>query len=292
MDRALASARRYRWVALAVLLVVWGAGLASAFVQYRSTYESQATIWVLKPSPELTAANPDDPGIPVIQTVASQQSELLDQLISTDSFVRDVVERTSLAEALAAAPDERRFLDTVRKRFKVDTLGTNMFRLSYAGSDPKTPAELVAAALAERTERVLAARALSSAAVGVVYQKEFEAAQQQALAAQNELKQFVDSHPGQLSTADEGHRAQLQLAVDFAQARLSELRGRADRAAVASAVLEMSGLEFQVVDQPRVSTSPRGGEKGAMMTGGIAVMAGLLLAAMLVGAGTLLADHI
>ena len=292
MDRVVASVRRYRWVILAILAVVWGAGLAAAFVQYKTTYESQATIWVLRASPELTASNPEDPGLPVIQTVASQQSELLGQLIKTDSFMADVIDRTPLRGALAAATDRERYLDTIRKRFHVETLGTNMLRLSFTASDPATPAAMVASALDVRTERVLSARVTSTAAVGTIYRKEFETAQAQALAAQQDMQSFQDAHPGTLGPADEAHRAQLQLAVDFAQSRLSELRGRADRAQVASAVLEMSGLEFEVVDEPRVPTAPRGGEKTAAVTAAIAVAGGVLLAGLLVALGALLANHI
>ena len=292
MQRTVAAARRYRWVILAVLAMVWGAGLAAAYVQIKSTYETQATIWVLRASADLTASDPADPGIPVIQTVASQQAELLDQLIKTDSFVDEVVGRTSLGTALEATADREKFLDTVRKRFHVDTLGTNMVRLSYTGPDPRTLVELVNAALAVRTERVVDARALSTAAVGTIYRKEFEAAQAQAVAAAQELKDFADAHTGTLNAADTQHLGQLQLNVDFAQARLSDLRGRADRASVAAAVLEMSGLEFQVVDEPREPTAPKGGEKSAMVLGGVAVVAGLLLAALLVTIGAFLADHI
>jgi uncharacterized protein involved in exopolysaccharide biosynthesis len=292
MERAVASARRYRWIILSILVVVWGAGLAAAFVQYKTTYESQATIWVLRASPELTASNPEDPGLPVIQTVASQQAELLGQLIKTDSFMQDVIDRTPLRAALAAASDQVRYLDTIRKKFHVETLGTNMMRLSFTASDPETPAAMVAAALEVRNERVLSARVTSTAAVGTIYRKEFETAQAQALAAQQDMKQFQDSHPGTLSPADEAHRAQLQLAVDFAQSRLSELRGRADRAQVASAVLEMSGLEFEVVDEPRAPTAPRGGEKTAAVTAAVAIGAGILLAALLVAVGALLSDHV
>lgn|SRR5258706_2652364 len=292
MQRALAAARRYQWVILAVLAVVWGAGLASAYVVYKTTYETQATIWVLRPSPELTASDPNDPGIPVIQTLASQQAELLSQLLKTDSFMRDVVEATSLKPALDAASDPERLLDTVRRRFKVETLGTNMVRVSYAANDPKTPVELVNTALIVRTQRIIAARVLSDASVGTIYQKEFETAQSQMAAAQKDLTDFTDAHPGTLSSENASHQGQLQLAVDFAQARLSELRGRADRAAVSAAVLEMSGLEFQVVDQPREPTKPTGGDKPAMLQAAVAMFAGLLLAAMLVIAGALLADHV
>ena len=290
--RYVTAAMRYRWVILGILAVVWGAGLAGAYHEYTTTYESQATIWVLRPSPELTNTNPEDPGTPVIQTVASQQAELLSQLLRSDSFVREVVDQTSQRSALRSAPNEMAFLAGIRKRFDVETLGTNMLRVSYTTSDPRTPVEMVNAALTVRTERVLQARATSTAAVGTLYRREFETAQAQALDAARELDAFKTSHTGTLAPADESHLAQLQLAVDFAQSRLNELRGRADRAAVAAAVLEMSGLEFEVVDEPREQGTPSGGGRAAAILALVSLAAGSLLAGLLVFAGTMLADHV
>jgi uncharacterized protein involved in exopolysaccharide biosynthesis len=275
-----------------ILAVVWGAGIAAAYREYTTTFESAATIWVLRPSPELTNLNPEDPGTPVIQTVASQQTELIAQLLKSDSFIRDLVQRTSSHAALDAAADEARYLDEIRKRFDVETLGTNMLRVSFTSNDPKAPVEMVNAALAVRTERVLNARVTSTAAVGTLYRREFEVAQAQALDANRELDAFRSSHTGELSAADAAHQAQLQLAVDFAQSRLSELRGRADRAAVAAAVLEMSGLEFQVVDEPREQSAPSGGGRPAAMIAMVAIASGALLVALLVLVGAFLADHL
>lgn len=292
MRRYLAAARRYRWIIPAILAVVWGAGTAAAYREYTTTFESAATIWVLRPSPELTNLNPEDPGTPVIQTVASQQTELIAQLLKSDSFIRDVVERTSKQESLVPAANESRYLDAIRKRFDVETLGTNMLRLSFTSDDPKAPAEMVRAAIAVRTERVLSARVTSTAAVGTLYRREFEVAQAQALEANRELDAFRSTNTGMLSVADAAHLAQLQLAVDFAQSRLSELRGRADRAAVAAAVLEMSGLEFQVVDEPREQSTPSGGGRPAAMIAMVAIVSGTLLVALLVLVGALLADHL
>ena len=46
MRRYLTAAKRYWLVILALLAVVWGAGLAGTYHEYANTYESQATIWV------------------------------------------------------------------------------------------------------------------------------------------------------------------------------------------------------------------------------------------------------
>jgi uncharacterized protein involved in exopolysaccharide biosynthesis len=292
MQRYLASARRYRWLILAILLVVWGAGLFAAFVEYKTTYESQATVWVLRPSPQLTSFDPQDPGLPIIQTMASQQAELLGQLIKTDSFMHDVVERTSLRSASQAAADQRKYLDTLRKRFNIQTLGTNMLRISYTAADPEIPAQMINAALAVRQQRVIEASAMSAAAVTAVYKKDLDTAQAQKLEAQRALDEFDQNHEGALSDDGRRQRGQLLLALSFAQQRANELQGRADRVAVAASILDMTGFEFQLVDQPLVPTKPSGGERSAAILAVVAIMAGALVAAFLVFVGALLADHV
>ena len=292
MQRYLSTARRYRLLLAVVLGVVWGAGLTAAYVEYATTYQSQATMWVLRASPELTATNLDDPSVPIIQTVASQQAELLDQLLQTQSFVHDVVARTSLNAALQSTANETRFLDDVRKHFSVQALGTNMLRVSYSAHDPKTPAEMVDAALAVRGERVVEARITATTAVTTLYRREFDVAQAQALDAQQQLDAFNAGHTGTLSPEDSQQQARLRLALDYAQARVGDLKARADGAAIAPMILELSGMEFQVVDAPREEPAPTGGMKSALLIGGVALAAGTLLAALLLFVGTLIADPV
>jgi hypothetical protein len=288
----LRTARRYRWLLLAVLALIWGAGLVSAYYEYSNTYESEATIWVLRPSPELMSTNTDDPNLPVLQTEASTQAELLKQLIQTNSFLHDVVARTSLRPAMEAASDERRYLDQIRKRFRVQVLGTNLLGFSFAARDPQSGPEMLNAALAVREERVAQARLAATAAISTVYQREFAIAQNQAEDAQRALQEFDATHEPPLNAFDERKHSQLQLSLDLAQVRLADLKGRIDRSVVAPAVVEVSGMEFQVVDQPRQENRPRGGERAAVMGAGLAIVCGILVAALLVFLGTLLAERI
>src|SRR5882762_9570305 len=64
----LTAARRYRWLLATIVALIWGAGLVGAYVEYTSTYDSRATIWVLRRSPDLTITSPDDPNAAIVQT--------------------------------------------------------------------------------------------------------------------------------------------------------------------------------------------------------------------------------
>jgi uncharacterized protein involved in exopolysaccharide biosynthesis len=287
----LVTARRFAWLIAAILALVWGAGLASAYVDYTTTYSSEATIWVLRASPELLVTSPGDPSAPILQTAASQQADLLEQLLQTQSFVREVVQKTSLAAALASAPDERRFLANVGKSFQIDTHGTNLLTVAYVSHDPRVGPEMVNAALAIRADRVAEASVIFSTAANTLYQQQLEVANSQALDAQRKLDAFDAENAAPLSDLQQHQRDQLRLALDFAQVRLGDIRGRIDQATLAPAVLAVSGMEFQVVDQPRVESTPRGGTKPAAMTAAIAFAAGSTLAVLLVLLGTLLPAH-
>jgi len=284
----LATARAFRWVLVAIVVLVWGAGLFDAAAVYRSTYRSEATIWAVRAAPALSVTDPDDPNIALIQTAASQQAEVLKQLVQTRSFLIDVIGRTSLKAAFVAASDQDGFIDDVRRRFTVETLGTSLIRVSFAGRDPQTPLELLNAALVVRAERIEQARQLSSAALDLLYQRQLDFAQKEAVDARKALDDFNSTHPAPLSDVDQHVQAQLGLDVDFALARLSDLRGRQERSQLAPALLEVSGVEFQIVDAPRASAKPSGGERSAMTIAFVALAAGLGLSALLVLAGTLL----
>src|SRR5204863_68294 len=65
-----------------------------------------------------------------------------------------------------------------------------------------------------------------------------------------------------------------------------------DRAGLAPPILDRSGLEFQVVDEPREEGAPHGGTRPALTLAGVAFIAGLALAALLVAIGTVLVDHV
>ncbi len=288
----LTTAHRYRWLLGTILAIVWGAGIAAAYVEYSTTFESEATIWVLRASPEMAATSPDDPNATIIQTAASQQADLLEQLLQTRSFLRDVVQQTSVRPALAAAPDETKFLAGIGKSFHVQTHGNNLLTVSFAARDPALGPEMVNAALAVRADRVAQASNTFTTISNTLYQKQFQVAQAQALDAQRALDEFAAIHSGALSDLEARQKDQLRLALDYAQIRLGDLRGRMDQVALAPAILSVSGMEFQVVDQPQVQTTPRGGTRPAAMIGAVAIAAGCALAALLVVIGTLLPTHV
>jgi uncharacterized protein involved in exopolysaccharide biosynthesis len=179
------------------------------------------------------------------------------------------------------------------KRFKVEILGTNLFRVSYRARDPRTGPAVLMAALELRREESVEARTAATEAATSSYRSELTLAQSQALAAQTELEAFDGAHRAPLGVLDAYEQAQLRVAVEDARKRITDLQARIDRSAVMAGIVQTAdSLDFQVVDEPVEDARPAGGTKSAAMIAGSAVVGGLALAAVLVLGCTLLAGRV
>ena len=53
--RYVEAARRYWWILALILALEWGVGLVAAYVEYKTTFESEAIVWAQRPPPQLAA---------------------------------------------------------------------------------------------------------------------------------------------------------------------------------------------------------------------------------------------
>jgi uncharacterized protein involved in exopolysaccharide biosynthesis len=302
MRQYLDTALRYRWFILIVLALTWAAGIAAAYHEYSTSFESQATVWTQRGSLRLEAdgrlvispelAPPQNPDVAMNMTPSAEQAGLLKQFLLTRSFVRDVVTRASL-RVPSSPSEERAFLDEVGKRFKVEILGTNLFRLTYRARDPHTPPALVRSALALSRELSAQARIATTEAAINSYKSELTLAQSHAADAQRELDDFNQTHRPPLVPRDDYRQTQLRLAVEDANKRIADLEARIDRAAVMTSIVRTTdSLDFQIVDEPVLDTRPSGGTRPAAMIAGSAMAGGVALASLLVVAGALVAGRV
>src|SRR6266851_5040146 len=181
MQRYVYTAGSYLWTIVTVVAVLAVSGSVAAYGEYSGTFESSATIWVQRNSQELLqvhAVLTDVPSVPNFLTPGSEYAEAFGQLVQTQAFLADVIDRTSLKAELASARDSLSYIDDIRKRFKVQALGTNLVRVSFRAPAPKVAFEMVAAAVAVHDERGAAAQIASASVTSTLYSKEFELAQQ------------------------------------------------------------------------------------------------------------------
>jgi hypothetical protein len=277
------AALRYWWAIAIVLALTWGTGAFQAYTEYATSFEADSTIWTDRQSQQFAALSSQDPGIGSMVTPAVEQAGVLSQLLQTRSFLQDVVDRASVARP--AGTDEIAFFDEISKRFRVDVLGTNLFRLSYRARDSRTGAQMVKAALAEREERIADSRMAATSAAVTFYRSELDVAQVRVTDAERVLDTFDNAHKGTLTASEEYEQRQLRLAVEETKARVEDLKTRLDGSTVVPAMLQVADtLDFQVIDEPLDETRPSGGLRPAAAILGGAGLAGLaLVAVILVG---------
>ena len=292
MRRYVYTARNYLWVIVTVVAVLAASGSVAAYGEYSGTFESSATIWVQRNSQELLqvhAVMTDVPSVPNFLTPGSEYAETFGQLVQTQAFLREVIDRTSLKEDLAGARDQLSFLEDIRKRFKVQALGTNLVRVSFRAPASGIAYEMVSAAVAIRDERAAAARIASASVTSTLYSKEFELAQQKSARAQQDLDEFNSLHAAPLNAADSYRQQQLRTSSDLAQARVDDLRAAIDRAAIVSTLLQLGqSTDEQVIDAPQVQPEPSGGLRQAILVFGVMMAGAVTLIALLIVVGTLL----
>lgn len=292
MQRYVYTARNYLWAIVAVVAVLAVSGSAAAYTEYSGTFESSATIWVQRNSQELLqvhAVMTDVPSVPNFLTPGSEYAEAFGQLVQTQAFLIEVVDRTSLKADLATARDPLTYVDDIRKRFKVQALGTNLVRVSFRAPAPTIAFEMVAAAVAVRDERAASASIASASVTSTLYSKEFELAQQKSARAQQDLDEFNSLHAAPLNAADSYRQQQLRTSSDLAQARVDDLRAAIDRAAIVSTLLQLGqSTDVQVIDAPQVQQQPSGGLRQAVLVFGVMMVGAVTLVALLIIVGTLL----
>ena len=297
VERYLYTTKRYILVIAAVFAILLISGSSAAYFEYANTFESNATVWVTRVSQDLLQVSDnstDQPTVPNYLTPASEYAEVFGQLLQSQTFLSAVVARTSLGGEFAEARDELAFLDDVRKRFRVQALGSNLVRITYRAGSAQVAYEMVSASLTERDERATQQAVGSTNVTTTFYQKEFELAQQQALKAQQDLDRFNATHnTSNLNSADDFAQRQLRIASDLALVRLNDLKSRIDRTTVGAALSQLAGgADIQILDAPQIQTRPSGGLRQAALIFGVMMTGAVVLACFLVVVGTLLTGSV
>jgi len=293
VTRYIETAARLRLALVAVVLLVLVPGLVAAYEEYMSTHESFATVWVDRASQQIVSGS-DNPYIPVLQTPASEQAQILSELLQTRSFMVAVIGGTQLKEQLAQAADPDVLLEDQRQRFRVQALGTNLVRISFKSTEPELAAAMVEAALATRAARIFQAQSNNAAAAILYYQRVYEFALKEVIGAQQQLDSFTAAHPtSTLSATDEYRQRQLRLNLDLATARVSELRARVETVGISGELRRVTGdIDFQVIDEPEPNPRPSGGLRTASLIAGVSFAGALSLAALLIVVATLTNDRV
>ena len=255
-----------RWVWFLLPIVLFGAlGVllaAGSSTNYRSASSLNASRSPLVEEVQIRGTEISD-----YESPAAGTARLINEQLSTNTFLDDIAARASLTEALEAGLLYRHDL---RAAIGASATGVNLLRISAQWDNPEIAYALVDSTIAAYQDYLY--QVVSSDGIDATdfwMQKESEAVEE-AQDAASELVQYLESVPANedLRTADQLVVIDsLQRRAEAAQTDVADARDQIDNAelAVQQAASE-TGRLLQVVDPPEVPAAPEPQARQQAMT--------------------------
>lgn len=261
-----------------ILLVV--AEAASYFLIARD-YESRATVWVDRPAyiTSTTGSSYTNP----YDTPSQSQANSIRQLLSTDSFVSDIVQRAGW-ENRATTQQERDILyGTLRKNITVVSSGANLISFSFKSKKPEECQLILKSLLASYDEFSNTSFNEQSTTAIKFYEDQLKQMKDKVDASTNALKDYIAKHP-EVNDPDRGaapnpELRQLISQNDFDRSQYDDVSKRLDQVRTdAAGRASTANSTFRVMDVPSVPTPASSSKQRMIQLGlGVGLMAGYAL---------------
>jgi capsular polysaccharide biosynthesis protein len=224
------------------------------------------------------------------ESVAGVTARNLQQLLTTDAFIDDLIGRANLTTAVESGVIDR---DDVRNSIMAVPRGDNLVSVSATTPNPEMSKRLATAALEGFLEYVVS-NDIADATVRIeTYEQIRDGYLERLDGAIAELNDFVASHPAgneELRPVDE------RLALDRMQEKVSRAddlyqtaEQNVNEARLASNVARtVVARQLRVIDQPTLPTDATSGLRSMVMVVGVFFVVGAIISAGLLVARTLL----
>ncbi len=246
-------------------------------VRQTKEYESRGVLHATSGTllSELTGATPAFG----YESVATVTAGNLQQLLTTDAFVEDVIDRAGLRTAVESGTID---VDGVRASVVASPRGDNLVAVVATTPNPEQSQRLATAALDAFLEYVVS-NDIADATVRIeTYEQIRDDYRTQLDAAIDELNQYVADHP---AGNEENRPVNEQLEIDRLQDRVSRASDQYQSgeqnvndsrlaAEVARTVVER---QLRVIDEPVLPMYPMGGLRSSVMTIGVFFVVGTIL---------------
>jgi capsular polysaccharide biosynthesis protein len=213
------------------------------------------------------------------ESVGSVTARNVQQLLTTNSFVADVVRRAGLTTAVESGVLDE---DDVRASIVATPRGDNLVAVSATTSNPEQSQRLAAATLSGFVEHVVT-NDIADASVRIeTYEQIRDGYYDQLTQAIDELNEYVATHPA----GDEENRpvderlaiTRLQNQVDRIADVYEESEQSVNDAQLAANVARtVVARQLRVVDEPGLPTLPENGLRSAVMVVGMFFVLGSIL---------------
>ncbi|WP_129631023.1 lipopolysaccharide biosynthesis protein [Candidatus Oscillochloris fontis] len=290
--RLLESFFRHRWLNIipiliaAIVGVIFVLNMAPEYVATGRLYVSQENLLA-----DLTSSGQSGSfWTTAAETTVSEMYEL----ISTQAFIRTVIQKTDLEASMALGPDSvYETMTYARKVISIQAVGSNLLDISATGDDPTIVYQLVASTMDAYVQwkinngyqESVAARSFFEALM-VPYQEDVDN-------ARNDLIDFLDANPnpvrGDRPPEETMELERLQASVQRAEERLSAARDNLENASLSQVQSEsVTKQTYMVIDQPEIPQVAEISTKTMIMNFAIFVVVGIFLSVVGIAGGALL----
>jgi uncharacterized protein involved in exopolysaccharide biosynthesis len=248
-------------------------------------YESTAGIWVERAT-YISFGDEFERWL----TPAQHQTNRLNELLRTRSFLTDVVLRSPLAPEIATERGRGEVRQIFADGLTVEPAGEHLLTVRFRAATPELAQALVQSVIETFQVRVAEDRTAQAQLAISFYEARLRSADEELRRAETELRRYVGGAPASAVRPSGGvspvlldpQLAELQRRVDYATTDAERARSLLDQAGLeVSASQQGQELGFQVVDRPELPTAPTRQLRRTLMYPLAGILGGIVLSALL-----------
>jgi uncharacterized protein involved in exopolysaccharide biosynthesis len=246
MKRYQRTFRRHKLLVIAPILLALVVALGYQFSAPKH-YQAWGTLWADAPVPNDSTVFAQQQPNP---SAASQQSAVLQEMLSTNQYLAEVGKRSPYAQYLRQHPDQ---LDSVfgslQKNTSISVLGPQVIRVAYTSSD-QADAVPMAKAIMNAFVAQLVSLEQARAKQQIAYnQQSVNSAAKALTGAQSSLSAYLATHPGAAASTVDPTANQLSGEVATAQQTYGTAVAQYNQAVLDLSHASSTG-QIHVLDQP------------------------------------------
>ncbi len=292
--RILESFYRHRWLNLLPLIIMIVA-LGGYLATKKADYVSQGVVYINTPSlVKALDINSNTTNANLWSSPAQLTSDEINELMKTDAFVRAIIQKTDLEEAMTEGPVAvNQLFVSVREKMSIMILGNNQTAITASDEDSKIAYQLVNSLIENYIQWKINSQKTDSQTTLDFYSNLIGEYLTELNSAREDLRAYVGAHPepiqGDRPYLEQFEIDRLNKQVSLTQDRYTNALGNEESAKLALSQIELNARQTYItIDAPEVAVMPTMSLKSLALTGGVFVVIGVLLSAGLIVAGLLI----
>lgn len=264
---------RNKWRILIPAIILLVVAEVASYTLIARDYESHATVWVDRPAyiTGTTGGTYTNP----YETPAQSQANSIQQLLSTDSFVSDIVKRAGWENRPTTQQERDALYGFLRKNITVFASGANLVSFSFKSKSPDECQLILKSLLDSYADFSNATFNEQSTTAIKFYEDQLKQMKEKVDASTNALKDYIAKHPEvndpDRGTAPNPELRQLMSQNDFDRTQYDDVSKRLDQVRADSAGrASTANSTFRVMDAPSQPT-PVSSSKQRMTQVGLGV---------------------